>query len=115
VTQPPLEREPDGWTWADDRWRERVEQSNDLALVVEALRRVIDLRDTLAESGSQDTVRALFLTDVLNTLFEVVVRRRATELGFVADPPHGTGAEIVEALYEAGLLKPSTYRPAPVG
>jgi hypothetical protein len=37
----------------------------------EALRRAVDLRDTLAATGSSNTARALFLVDVLNHLAEV--------------------------------------------
>jgi hypothetical protein len=37
----------------------------------EALRRAVDLRDTLAEAGSGDTSRAVFLVDVLNHLADI--------------------------------------------
>jgi hypothetical protein len=41
------------------------------AALREALRRAVDLRDTLAEAGSGDTSRAVFLVDVLNHLAEI--------------------------------------------
>ena len=56
----------DGWNSLDPRWRDRVDPTSGLALTVEALRRSIELRDVLAESGSRETVRALMLTAVLN-------------------------------------------------
>jgi hypothetical protein len=37
----------------------------------EALRRAVDLRDTLAEAGSGDTSRAVSLVDVLNHLADI--------------------------------------------
>jgi hypothetical protein len=60
----------DGWTWSEPRWRSRVEADAE-ATVREALRRAVDLRDTLAEAGSSDTARALCLVDVLNHLSEL--------------------------------------------
>jgi hypothetical protein len=41
------------------------------AALREALRRAVDLRDTLAEAGSGDTSRAVFLVDVLNHLADI--------------------------------------------
>jgi hypothetical protein len=41
------------------------------AALREAVRRAVDLRDTLAEAGSSDTSRAVFLVDVLNHLAEI--------------------------------------------
>jgi hypothetical protein len=41
------------------------------AALREALRRAVDLRDTLAEAGSGDTSRAVFLMDVLNHLADI--------------------------------------------
>jgi len=35
------------------------------------LRRAVDLRDTLAEAGSNNTARAVFLVDVLNHLADL--------------------------------------------
>jgi hypothetical protein len=55
------------WTWSDPRWRDRV-GDNAEATVREALRRAVDLRDTLAESENSDAGRAVFLVDVLNQL-----------------------------------------------
>jgi hypothetical protein len=37
----------------------------------EALRRAVDLRDTLAEAESSDTSRAVFLVDMLNHVAEI--------------------------------------------
>jgi len=55
------------WTWSDPRWRDRVGDNTE-ATVREALRRAVDLRDTLAESGNSDAGRAVYLVDVLNQL-----------------------------------------------
>ena len=55
------------WTWSNPRWRDDV--GDDVARSVrEAVRRGVDLRDTLAESDREETSRALFLVDVLNHL-----------------------------------------------
>jgi hypothetical protein len=55
------------WTWSNPRWCDDV--GNDVARSVrEAVRRGVDLRDTLAESGREETSRALSLVDVLNYL-----------------------------------------------
>jgi hypothetical protein len=59
-----------GWMWSDPRWRVSV-GSNAEAALREALRRAVDLRDTLAEAGSGDTSRAVFLVDVLNHLADL--------------------------------------------
>lgn len=59
------------WNWSDPRWRERV--SDDVrATYREALRRAVDLRDTLAKSGEHAAARAVFLVDVLNELRGVI-------------------------------------------
>jgi hypothetical protein len=60
----------DSWTWSDPRWRDRIGADAE-ATAREALRRAVDLRDTLAEAGSGNTARALFLVDVLNHLAEL--------------------------------------------
>jgi len=58
------------WKWHDPEWRERVGADAE-ATTREALRRAVDLRDTLAETGSNQTARALFLVDVLNHLVQL--------------------------------------------
>jgi hypothetical protein len=110
VTRERLEHQPDGWNWADPRWRERICQTNVLALVFEASRRAVELRDALAESGSQDVTRALFLNDVINTLYQVADHQEASVSGVSLEPPSGTGVEMLDPLYEAGLLDASLYR-----
>jgi len=55
------------WRWQDPRWPEQVGTDRQ-ATVDEALRRAVDLRDTLAEADSSDTTRAVMLVDVLNHL-----------------------------------------------
>ncbi len=59
-----------GWTWSDPRWRDSV-GADAQATAREALRRAVDLRDTLAEARSSDTTRAVFLVDVLNHLADL--------------------------------------------
>jgi hypothetical protein len=59
-----------GWVWSDPRWRASV-GSDAEAVLREALRRAVDLRDTLAEAGSSDRSRAVFLVDVLNHLADL--------------------------------------------
>jgi hypothetical protein len=58
------------WKWHDPEWRERVGPDTE-ATTREALRRAVDLRDTLAETGSKQTARALVLVDVLNHLVQL--------------------------------------------
>ncbi len=105
--------EADGWTWSNPHWDQRLAAGSTLALVVEALRRGIDLRDAAAESGENSglTTRALLLMSVLNSLYERSVAERAEALGRDVPVPHGSGAEIVHQLSEAGLLSPDEYRP----
>jgi hypothetical protein len=59
----------DNWTWNDPRWQDRIGADAE-ATVIEALRRAVDLRETLAEAQSTGsiTARALYLVDVLNYL-----------------------------------------------
>jgi hypothetical protein len=57
----------DWWVWSDPRWRQRVREDPE-ATLREALRRAVDLRDTLASQASNETSRAVFLVDVLNHL-----------------------------------------------
>jgi hypothetical protein len=59
-----------GWTWSDPQWRVSV-GSNAEAALREAFRRAVDLRDALADAGSGDTSRAVFLVDVLNHLADL--------------------------------------------
>ena len=61
----------DGWVWSDPRWQERV-GSDAEATLREALRRAVDLRDSLAHSGRDETTRAVFLVSVLNHLTELL-------------------------------------------
>jgi hypothetical protein len=56
--------------WSDPRWRDSVGADGE-ATAREALRRAVDLRDTLAEAGSDRTTRAVFLVDVLNHLADL--------------------------------------------
>jgi hypothetical protein len=58
------------WTWSDPRWRDSV-GADAQATAREALRRAVDLRDTLAEQRSKDTARAVFLVAVLNHLTDL--------------------------------------------
>ena len=59
------------WNWSDPRWRDRV--SGDLqATYREALRRSVDLRDTLSQGGEHAVGGAVFLVDVLNELRSVI-------------------------------------------
>ena len=104
---PQLRIDVDGWNSLDPRWRDRVDAESSLALAVEALRRTIELRDLLAESGSVETTRALMLNGVLNALYECIFRER---MGPEAPLPHGTGAGIVRALQDAGVLGATEYR-----
>ena len=63
--------EPDymnGWRWEDPRWREWT-GADPAKLVLEALRRAVDIRDANA-GGIQLSVRPLMLVDVLNALGE---------------------------------------------
>jgi hypothetical protein len=54
-----------GWRWEDPRWRDWT--SNDPAkLVLEALRRAVDIRDQIDKSRLQ--ARDVMLVDVLNEL-----------------------------------------------
>ena len=57
----------DDWIWSDPRWRDRVGDDPPTVLR-EAVRRAVDLRDTLATADSDETGRAVFLVDVLNHL-----------------------------------------------
>ncbi len=59
------------WTWSDPSWRDRVDDDV-RAGYREALRRAVDLRDTLAEGGRDSVHRAVFLVDVLNDLRRVM-------------------------------------------
>jgi len=55
------------WRWEDPRWGERV--GDDRAAVYgEALRRAVELRDTLAGLDSPATGRAVMLVGVLHLL-----------------------------------------------
>jgi hypothetical protein len=57
------------WVWSDPRWRDRV--GNDVPSAArEAVRRAVDLRDTLAEAQRGEATRAVFLVAVLNHLCE---------------------------------------------
>ena len=106
------EPDSDGWSWADPHFEQRVATDSTLALVVEALRRGIDLRDASGESSEENALpaRAVLLMSVLNALFKQVVGERADRLGLILDTPHGTGGEIVRALLKAGMLTPDEYR-----
>ena len=106
-----MEADSDGWRWWTPHWDRRVATDSVLALAVEALRRGIDLRDACAESGEDKglTTRALLLMEVLNLLYGCVVAERA---GPTMAVPHGTGAEIVQQLFESGFLSPEEYRPS---
>jgi hypothetical protein len=57
-----------GWRWEDPRWREWTEQDPQ-KLVLEALRRAVDIRDTNAQQITLGA-RLVMLVDVLNALSE---------------------------------------------
>ncbi len=59
------------WSWSDPRWRKRV-GDDAKAMYREALRRAVDLRDTLAQGGPDPAHRAVLLVDVLNELRRVM-------------------------------------------
>jgi hypothetical protein len=55
------------WRYNDSRWRDRV--GDDVSATVrEALRRAVDMRDTVLEAGGRPTM----LVDVLNHLVELL-------------------------------------------
>jgi hypothetical protein len=55
-----------GWRWEDPRWREWT--ANDpVKIVLEALRRAVDIRDTNAQQRTLGS-RPVILVDVLNAL-----------------------------------------------
>jgi hypothetical protein len=56
----------DGWRWDDPRWREWTE-GDPGKLLIEALRRAVDIRDRSAEQVALSG-RPLLLVDVLNEL-----------------------------------------------
>jgi len=60
----------DWWVWSDPRWRQRVGEDPE-ATLREALRRAVDLRDTLASQGNQETSRAVLMVAVLNHLTDL--------------------------------------------
>ncbi len=69
------------WIWSDPRWRDRVGDDPATALR-EAVRRAVDLRDSLATADRDEAGRAVFLVDVLNhpaAALASTVRRRADE------------------------------------
>ena len=55
-----------GWRWEDPRWRE-VTGDDSAKIVLEALRRAVDIRDRTAEREPLGA-RPLMLVDVLNAL-----------------------------------------------
>lgn len=57
-----------GWRWEDPRWRDWTEEDPQ-RLLLEALRRAVDIRDTNAQRIALGA-RPLFLVDVLNALCE---------------------------------------------
>lgn len=59
------------WDWSDLRWRDRVVDDVQ-ATYREALRRAVDLRDTLAQGGEHAVARAVFLVDVLNEFRSII-------------------------------------------
>lgn len=97
--------DPD-WTWQYP-WKRRMPNPSKLDLVLEALRRAVELRDTALEGGDDgETARkAHMLVSVLNPLFEKVLAE--------ALPPdtavvgyEGTAFEQVADLRANGLLPP---------
>ena len=65
--------EPDymnGWRWEDPRWQEWT-GADPAKLVLEAIRRAVDIRDANAR-GINLSARPVMLVDVLNTLGESV-------------------------------------------
>jgi hypothetical protein len=111
-----MQEAPDGWRWWTPHWDRRVATDSPLALTVEALRRVVELRDAPAESGEDGglTLRTLHLVSILNHLYDHLVAERAESLGLTMDPPHGYVADIVKELLEAGILTPDEYQPRDV-
>jgi hypothetical protein len=63
-----MELDP-GWRWEDPRWQDRVGPDH-RAILDEAIRRAVDLRDTLADAGRSETSRAVMLVDVLHHLHD---------------------------------------------
>lgn len=57
-----------GWRWEDPRWREWTE-GDSRQILLEALRRAVDIRDTNAQRIALGA-RPLVLVDVLNALSE---------------------------------------------
>jgi len=55
------------WNWADPRWRERV-GTDPQAILKEALRRAVDIRDKSA-AGEPLSSRPVLLVEVLNAAF----------------------------------------------
>ncbi len=63
-----MELDP-GWRWEDPRWEDRVGLDH-RAILEEAIRRAVDLRDTLAKADRSEASRAVMLVDVLNHLYD---------------------------------------------
>jgi hypothetical protein len=105
--------EPDGWTWSDPHWRDRVSSSSLLAMGVEAVRRGIDLRDVIAtgQCDAKTSLRAVLLLDTLNELLAYAVEERARALDITPAIPSGTGYEIALDLLDNELLTSEEYRP----
>jgi transposase len=68
----------DCWQW-QHRWKDYLPNADECLLVADALRRAVDLRDTLAGGPSehQETTRALMLVDVLNAALEQALTKRS--------------------------------------
>lgn len=59
-----------GWNWEDPRWREWTEEDPQ-QILLEALRRAVDIRDTNAQQRDLGA-RPLALVEVLNALSEAM-------------------------------------------
>jgi hypothetical protein len=95
---------PDGWTWRTPPHIALSEAQDELDVMVEALRRAVDLRDHLAEQGVGSS-RPVMLTSVLNDLFEHLLAQRLPE-NFDLEPYWRMSAwEMVEALRREAHLR----------
>lgn len=59
------------WRWHDPTWRNRVDEDPERT-AREALRHAVALREHLAEIGTRDSARAIFLVAVLSHLCALV-------------------------------------------
>jgi hypothetical protein len=91
------------WTWHNPRWQDSVRDDAE-ATVRDALRRAVDLRDTL-EAGSRDTARVLLLVDMLNDLAEL----QGVDTSALWERLRGTGAQLGAQPRAAVLARRADY------